>query len=323
MLSHMTMAFVVAAQFVVYAFTVSRTLRTANWSKTLLPLMGFLLSVTLTLQFYALALPEFLHSGLHEVSLESEWTNPWWVIAETIRGLKFGFSGIAILAGGGLMLGAGWISMMRRHWQSAVLMVLPAFLAGGTMILLGHNLWPRFFFFCMGYMLLVAIQGAMTLPQLVLGQLKLERLGVPAGVALALLMVLVSAATVPRNYSHPKQDYSGARDFVESQRGPNDSVVAVGLAGGADPRYYAPGWSSAQTAEELEQVRQSTGQTWLVYTLPVEVKAYRPAVWERIQTDFEVVKVFPGTLGGGEVVVCKQRPATSVGVLSVPAGQGL
>jgi mannosyltransferase len=323
MLSHMTMAFVVAAQFVVYAFTVSRTLRTANWSKTLLPLMGFLLSVTLTLQFYALALPEFLHSGLHEVSLESEWTNPWWVIAETIRGLKFGFSGIAILAGGGLMLGAGWISMMRRHWQSAVLMVLPAFLAGGSMILLGHNLWPRFFFFCMGYMLLVAIQGAMTLPQLVLGQLKLERLGVPAGVALALLMVLVSAATVPRNYSHPKQDYSGARDFVESQRGPNDSVVAVGLAGVAYPRYYAPGWSSAQTAEELEQVRQSTGQTWLVYTLPVEVKAYRPAVWERIQTDFEVVKVFPGTLGGGEVVVCKQRPATSVGVLSVPAGQGL
>jgi len=317
MLSHMTMAFVVAAQVVVYALTI-RDLK----SKTLLPLFALLLSVTLTLQCYALALPEFLHSGLHEISLESEWTNPWWVIAETIRSLKIGFAGVAVLAAGGLMLGVGWLSMVRRNWQAGVLMVLPAILAGGSMVLLGHNLWPRFFFFAMGYILLVAIEGATQLPQLIPGKLswlKLERVGV----TLALFMILVSAATVPRNYAHPKQDYSGARDFVESHKDPGDAVVAVGLAGVAYPRYYAPGWSSAQTAEELDQVRLGSRQTWLVYTLPVEVKAYRPAVWARIQTDFEIVRIFPGTLGGGEVVVCKQRPATNVGALSGPVGPRL
>jgi hypothetical protein len=124
-------------------------------------------------------------------------------------------------------------------------------------------------------------------------------------------MILASAVTVPRNYAYPKQDYTGARDYVESHRGPNDVVVAVGLAGVAYERYYAPAWSVAQTEAELELVRRGGGNTWLVYTLPVEVKAYRPGVWQTIQSDFTIVKVFPGTLGGGEVVVCRQRPKNS------------
>lgn len=314
MLSHMTMAFVVAAHFAVYAwmFVASRRSRERfSW----MPLFAFVLSVTLTLQCYALALPEFINVGLHEVSLESEWTNPWWVITETLRSIRMGFFGTAILITGALGLGIGSYMLARRDWQAGVLMVLPAVLAGGTMILLGHNLWPRFFFFCMGFILLIAIHGAVNIPVLIGQQLRswpsIARLGAPVGVAGAVLMIVASAATVPRNYAHPKQDYSGARDYVESQRGPNDAVVAVGLAGVAYERYYAPRWAAAQTQTELARARKGEGQTWLVYTLPVEVKAYRKDVWEVIQSDFEIVKVFPGTLGGGEVVVCKQRPKTS------------
>jgi hypothetical protein len=313
MLSHMTMVFVVAAHFVIYALMFVRwvTKRTAGIGFNWMPLVGFVLSSTLTLQFYALALPEFIGVGLHETSLESEWTNPWWVITETLRSLRIGFSGGVVVTAGALLLGIGGLTLARRDWQAGVLMVLPPFLAGGSMIMLGHNLWPRFFFFCMGFILLIAIQGAMTLPVLISKLLTswpaLQRLAVPAGGVLALLMILASAATVPRNYTHPKQDYSGARDYVESHRGPDDAVVAVGLAGVAYERYYAPKWSAAQTETELNVVRRGHNQTWLVYTLPVEVKAYRKAVWEIIQSDFEIVKIFPGTLGGGEVVVCKER----------------
>jgi hypothetical protein len=276
------------------------------------PFVAWALCVSLTAQVYALALPEFLRVGLHEVSLESEWTSPWWVVAETLRNLQVGFSGLLVVACGGALIFAGWLNMLRRQWRTGVMMVLPGLLACGTMLALGHNLWPRFFFFSMGFALLIAVHGAIVLPQIVIFRLtrspSREAWGHLAGVSLASLMILASAVTVPRNYAHPKQDYTGARDYVESNRRPKDAVVAVGLAGVAYGRYFAPRWSVVQTHEELEAVRRNNSSVWLVYTLPVEVKTYRPDVWQAIQNEFEVVKVFPGTLGGGEVYVCQQRP---------------
>ncbi|HLE62243.1 MAG TPA: glycosyltransferase family 39 protein [Pyrinomonadaceae bacterium] len=315
MLSHMTMAFVVAAHVLVYLAMlwsqrrseVKRPGGSINWR----PFVAWTLCVSLTAQLYALALPEFLRVGLHEVSLESEWTSPWWVLAETLRNLRIGFSGLLVVGCGGAMVFSGLWSMLRREWQTAVLMVLPALLAGGSMVAAGHNLWPRFFFFSMGFALLIAVHGAVLVPQLLSSHLTTwksrEAFGKVAGATLACLMIAASAVTVPRNYAHPKQDYTGAREYVESHRRPGDAVVAVGLAGVAYGRYFAPRWSVAQTHEELDAVRTANSNVWLVYTLPVEVRAYRPDVWHAIQSDFEVVKVFPGTLGGGEVFVCRQR----------------
>lgn len=223
------------------------------------------------------------------------------------------------------MVGVGWWNMLRREWQFGVLMVLPAVLAGATMLALGHNLWPRFFFFAMGFALLIAVHGAMLVPRIVSDYISssftVRKLGTTTGFALALLLVVASALTIPRNYAHPKQDYTGARDFVESHRGPNDAVVAVGLAGVAYSNYFAPKWSVAQTEAELDAVRRGKQQVWLVYTIPVEVKAYRKDVWETIQNDFAVVKVFPGTLGGGEVVVCRQLPEGQHQLAQVSASQ--
>jgi mannosyltransferase len=314
MLSHLTMTFVVAAHFLVYLAMLLWARRSKasvatsfNWR----PFVAWTLCVSFTVQLYALALPEFLHVGLHEVSLESEWTSPWWVIAETLRNLRIGFSGVLVVACGGAMFLSGWLSMLRREWQTAVLMVLPAVLAGMSLLASGHNLWPRFFFFAMGFALLIAIHGAMVIPELLTARLTKwkshETLGSVAGITLACLMIAASAVTVPRNYVYPKQDFTGAREYVESHRGASDSVVAVGLAGIAYGRYFAPQWSVAQTREELEAVQHNNSDVWLVYTLPVEVKTYRPEVWQAIQNEFEVVKVFPGTLGGGEVFVCRER----------------
>ncbi len=56
------------------------------------PIITWLLSVTVTLQLFALALPEFLAVGLHEESKESEWTHPLWVITESLKSLSIGFA---------------------------------------------------------------------------------------------------------------------------------------------------------------------------------------------------------------------------------------
>ena len=221
---------------------------------------------------------------------------------------------------GGAMVGVGWFSLLRRDWRAAWALVLPALLAGGIMFALGHNLWPRFFFFSMGFALLIVIRGAMAAPRL-LAALFGRRQGAGegrsaarwdwaevAGVALVCLIIAASVATLPRNYRLPKQDFTGARDFVEQHRQPGAAVVAVGLAGMDYGRYFAPHWSVAETQTELEAIRRAHAAVWLVYTLPIEVKAYRPDIWRIIERDFEIVKVFPGTLGGGEVYVCVNNP---------------
>src|SRR5262245_7581444 len=196
-------------------------------SRFLRLIVAWALCASLTIQLYALAAPEFLRSGLNEVSMPSEWTNPLWVIAESLRSLRIGFSGVAVVLCGGAMVGVGWLSLIRRDWRTALALVLPALLAGGLMFALGHNLWPRFFFFSMGFALLIVIRGAMAAPRL-LAALFGRRQGAGegrsaarwdwaevAGVALVCLIIAASVATLPRNYRLPKQDFTGARDFVE------------------------------------------------------------------------------------------------------------
>lgn len=317
---HMTMAFVIAAHgllhlsFLLFPLisvkhrSISLLERNAGWK----PFAAWFLCVSVTLQLYALSLPEFLRVGLHEVSVESEWTNPLWVIKESLRGIQSGFAvaGLVIVLCGSLVLLIGWLSLLKQNARAGVLMVLPAVLAGTTMLTLGHNLWPRFFFFSMGFGLLIAVHGALKLPELVLKyipSLRLnEKLAATAGLILVAVMIITSALTVPRNYKLPKQNFSGAKDYVESNRKADDKVVAVGIAAVIYGRYLAPEWSVAETNADLNEISNHKS-IWLVYTLPIEVKAYRPDIWRTIEKDFAVVKVFPGTLNGGEVYVCRQR----------------
>ena len=79
------------------------------------------------------------------------------------------------------------------------------------------------------------------------------------------------------------------------------------LAAHAYSDYYAPWWGVANNAGDLAVTRPENARAFLVYTLPIELKATHPDIWKAIQTDYDTVKVFPGTLGGGEVYVCRQR----------------
>lgn len=315
---HPTMAFVVAAHGVVHiAFLIwPRGMRTAGTGSPerragFRPFAAWLLSISVTLQLYALALPEFLSVGLHEESKASEWTNPLWVVAESMQSLRIGFAGSLILIFGAAFLIFGWTRLFRLDRRAGILMVLPAIFAGGTMVVLGHNIWPRFFFFSMGFGLLTVIYGAVELPKLADGLLKQlsSRTSIIsfAGVGACLLVIVASAATLPKNYALPKQNFSAAKSYVEDRLALGDGIVAVSLAGVVYGAYLEPHWPAASTADELESIQQGRQRIWLVYTIPIEVKAFRPDVWKMIENDYEVVQVFPGTLNGGEVVVCQRK----------------
>jgi 4-amino-4-deoxy-L-arabinose transferase-like glycosyltransferase len=319
MLTHLTMVFMPLAhallEVAATAWRWGRRHRTAGATPerrdVRQPLAALALSASLTLQLYALSLPEFLRTGLHEVSLESEWTSPLWVIQESLRSLQVGFGALAVVAGGALVAAIGWASIARRDPMAAGALVLPPLVGGSTMLALGHNLWPRFFFFAMGFAILIVIHGAMTTPRVMLAAVmprgRHQGAARVAGLAAVALMLAVSAASLPRAYALPKQDFTGAQAYVEAEAQPGDVIAAVGLAGVAYRRYFAPDWPAPDSAAELEQLVASHARLWLVYTLPVELKAYRPEIWRLVERDFETVEVFPGTLGGGEVYVCRTR----------------
>ena len=297
--THMTMVFVVAAHGLTYLLFVWRSSSLESrvgWR----PWAAWLLLGTLTLQLHALALPEFFRQALHETSMNSEWTKPLWVVTEMIRSLRVGFSGVAVLIFGAAVGIAGWTGILRREPRAALVMVLPAVLGGATMVALSHNIWPRFFFFAMGFALLIFIHGVVALSSRVLT----PKAAGPTMAVAAVAMITLSAATLPRYYALPKQDFTGARDFVESRRQPGETVAVIGLAGHVYGRYYAPHWQTIDSVAELTDLMRKPGPISLVYTLPIELAAFRPDLWESVKQNFEPTKIFPGTLGGGEVYVC-------------------
>ena len=323
---HLTMAFVVAAHTLVHLILLFVPKLSGDVGNSperragIKPFVAWFLSATVTFQLYALALPEFLRVGLHEESRDSEWTNPLWVLTETLQNLSIGFAGIAVVAVGAAFVAFGWFSLFKINRRAAILMVLPPIFAGSLMFGLGHNLFPRFFFFAMGFGLIIVVHGAVELPKFLskyvgafikiksqTSRLINHRRAIRAGYVFVLLIIAASIFTVPRNYALPKQNFSGARNYVETNRLPNEEIVAVSIAGEMYGKYFAPDWATAKTIEDLTNIESKNENVWLIYTLAPEIKAFRPEVWTAIQTDYQTVKIFPGTLNGGEIFVCRKR----------------
>jgi len=305
---HMTMVFVVAGQVAVYAILVIFRQREARWSWR--APAAWILGATMTLQLYALSLPEFFRTAISEVSMPSEWTTPLWSLMEIVRGLQIGYSGAAVLLAGALMFFTGWLHLFRQSPRAGLIMTVPGILGAAFMLSSSHNLWPRFFLFMIGFGLLIAIHGAFLIPRLLLRPIRAAadgRLAVRVGMTAAGLLIAASAATVPRCYALPKQDFTGALAYVEQNRSVGDAVVTVGLAGHAYGKYYAPQWTVVETPDQLASVRAQHPRTLLVYTLGIELKAFHPELWRAVEAEFQTVRVFRGTLGGGEVYVCEER----------------
>jgi hypothetical protein len=95
--------------------------------------------------------------------------------------------------------------------------------------------------------------------------------------------------------------------FVEGQQRPEEQVVTVGVVTTAFQRYYGRSWALLETRAQLDaQLVQDRG-TWLIYAMPIYIRASQPDVWDAIQSRFTVVRVFPGTLSGGEIFVCRSK----------------
>jgi uncharacterized membrane protein len=323
--THMTMLFVVFGHGLVWLAACGELAwrsrnarlaipRRALWAVVVQPLLALLIAGTLTLQVYALSLPEFLRSAMDAHNKESIWQSPWWVIQETLRHARLALGGprgtaalIALPIAGAIFL-SGLVGLRGRGLRLVAVCLISIFSALFVMMWLEHNLWPRFFFFAMGFLIIIVIRGAMVLGELVTARsssLVRDRWAPLLGAVPVVAMMILSLFSLPRIYRLPKQDYAGAKEYVETHRDTADGVASSGRAALTFQLYFAPDWPTADTAAALAELQSKHDRVWLIYTLPLDMEKAYPEVWQSIQQDFTLVKAFKGSVNDGEVYVCR------------------
>ena len=299
--TQMNMVFVAGGHFVIYLWMLL-TGRIPFSPYRWYPLLsGFLLAGLVSFTMHALVIPQILGPALADRSLVEAWKSPLWTLHEIGRGLNINFA-----QGGAALLGlaiamVGSVSYLRQRPMVLGLLVIPLTLGMAVTMALGHPVWPRFFFSGLGFGILVAIRGARVLGEATGRVLRQPRW---LGVASTLALISASAATLPFAY-RPKQDFTGAKEYISQARRPHDAVVAVGVAAFSYENYYAPEWGTVATGDELDEIRRRSNRTWLVYTLPLHMESHHADIFALVQREFRVVRTFPGSLGGGDIVVCR------------------
>jgi hypothetical protein len=326
MYTHLSAVFVFASHGLVYLFLLVRgrlirpvgTVIAAHpgaiewW-----PLLGFALGGLLTIDLYSITLPQMFQAfsaqaGEQSVNVKvTEWTSLVWTALEVVRSAHLGPTSVAAMLAAAIFGVVGLISLARRDPVFTSLIVIHVPLTLLVLRAISFHIWPRYFFVDIGFATLVLVHGAFASAELLVRRLDLRerwQTRVPqVGTALAVALVVTSALSLPANYRVPKQDYAGARDLVESLRTPGDVVVTAGLASLPYERYYAPEWRVVEDLAELEAIRRYSERAWLVYSFPTYMRAVHSGILERVQAEFDVVRVFPGSLGDGDIYVCRSR----------------
>jgi hypothetical protein len=296
MYTQFTMLFVVFSQLVIFLFKAVREKRNFRWSGLTL---GFLLSGLLTFQLYALVLPQF--SGtIGMKGTVPEWDSPLWTLTELSRGMRLSFQGSLAAVCAAIIFGLGFVNYLRTKPELPALFLLASGIGTAVVLVMRHPLWPRFYFFAVGFAALIAIRGAIVLAK------PMAKSSMP-GIVLCVAIILVSALAIPSAY-RPKQDFLGAQDFVQTNRESDDSVVTIGRATLPYQGFYNANWSTAESLDELEEIRAKSERTWVVYMLPEDLENTHPDLMLRLHSDFKTVRQFEGSLAGGTIYVSVSSP---------------
>ncbi|MDA7964144.1 hypothetical protein, partial [Ruegeria sp.] len=233
----------------------------------------------------------------------AQWKNPLWTLAEVIRGL-------GPILGPALpvalfVIGVGMARLYRSAPVLPLVLILHVALTVALLVALSFRVWPRYFLGDLGLICLFLIYGATGIGQW-LGH-RLGWNGQRLGQGFAVLGILSTLVLLPQNYRYPKQDFTGARDFVESNRSADARVIALGLTIPPYREYYAPDWDGADTLAEFEALYDPARETWIVYTFPAVTRRRHADILDSIQGQFSEADYFHGSLSGGGIVVLKSN----------------
>jgi len=301
MLCLLNYAFVLAGQFLGAAIdAVGRR----QW-RALCGLAGSgVLAVVVTLLGYAAILPAMVDyfTGGHA---ELGWRDPLGLAREFAGGLTAALPALALpaLLGAGLIAGVGWHSYLGQRRIVAFMRVLPAAFNGLALAVLEFGAYPRSFLYVLPFGILVAVRGAFVLGETARRALPSLRDARWVVYVLPVLILAGALVMLPYNYLHPKQDYSGALAYARSESRPGDVIAAVGHLAAGYRSYHARDLAFPASAEELAALAEPGRRVWVLYSFTRDMRRQFPDIRDHLEQHFERRRVFPGTLGDGDVYV--------------------
>lgn len=312
--THLTMAFVVAGQVAVIAagYAVGWKPVRERMRDGILPIWWtWVAAGVLSLALYAPFIPGLLaHLGEERPVEAAKVATGGWALAEAIRSVLSGAGVPAALAGGAVAC-LGVLSLWRRSPLLLALLVVPAVVTAVVVIVLQQPLRPRFFFFLSGAAAIFVGRGLGALADAVGARLRSGT--APAAstltVGLAILLATGSLAALPRNYEIPKQDFDGAVRYLEAAERAGARVASAGPGCWPIEFYYGKKatWQCLASVDDLRAFRASSERALVVITLTDYIED--PALREILTKRCPEMQTFPGTLGGGDMIVCDARRA--------------
>jgi hypothetical protein len=171
--------------------------------------------------------------------------------------------------------------------------------------------YPRSFLYVLPFALLLVVRGGMVVGNWI------ARHAIPndrartlseryLGLGLVSLMLVASAASLFYNYAYPKQDFTGALNYVLANRSPDDAVAVVGLAGAGFRDYYDnPTLNYTNTIPELQALRGEGHSVWVIYSFPRDMRLRFSDIYDYIEQGGELVATLRGTLEDGNMYIAK------------------
>src|SRR5208337_4972172 len=203
--THLTMVFVVVSHAAICAWLLlfpakAGDYRLANWK---LPATGMTLAALFTLLLYAPVVLQVQHYFSRPSKLAGVST-PAWAFWETLRGLRVGLGAEAVVVIAGALFAAGLASYWRQSRTVAAVFVLPGLVTAAGAVMARGTMYPRFYFYLLGFGLLILVRGTMVVAAMLAARMSREAErrtnGLRWGTALVALLIAVSAVSLLRNY---------------------------------------------------------------------------------------------------------------------------
>lgn len=313
--THLTMVFIALGHAAAIGLHLVRRPATGHHPLGLAASAGaFALAALLTVALYAPALAELVDHFVNRPSQLEGVSTPGWALLESLRVLAVGFGAGTMLVGGLVVLAgmvvatSGLVSYARRSPDTCALFILPgvAILAGA--LLARGTMYPRFFFALAGIGILIGVRGIVVLADAVARRVDtMPRFGERSSSGALGLLVLLSLGSLAFNYRYPKQDFLGAMAHIDTARRPGEQVAVAGVTAFAYRDWLGRDWTPAEDAATLADLRRS-GPVWFAWAFPRYLLQSAPELVAVLDRDCTAAAAFRGTIGGGDLHVCRLEP---------------
>lgn len=226
--------------------------------------------------------------------------------SDLLRGVTEGFGVLGLLVAVVAAI-AGGLRLLRVQPFIVWLLVSPAIVTVGLTALMGQPIRPRFLFNLSGAAALFVAAGASLLARAIATRFSGPSPAAYGACLVALLLTLApgAAAALARNAAVPKQNFTAPMAMLDAAAAAGTTVLGAGAICLPLQRFFARPWACVDTYEAWTAEMARHERVLVVHTL---IEFWDdPALIDTLARDCRDVQRFPGTLGGGDVVVCEAR----------------